>query len=416
VSLHTRIGVGLWSWEPWLALEPAARMLWMALYTTGEAKRCAPGLWHGGPQVLADAASMSYQDVQGALEEMVDKKMVEWDRRARVIRMTMLPDDAERPSNGNCIRGWWRRFQTVPDCAVRNRHIDLLKWLIGPMSKHHAEAWDGTFGTVSQVPVGRTRPTEQRMVTTQGSLFTDSAPSGILESYPHQKENRSPNGSSNPWVYGSSQSSGSDLSAPAPEPPIPDLSTASNPPLAIAPDPVVPAPPTRLAAAEVAGCPPGATESPPPPEAPAVDPLTPHALHEALVRSGGGRYLAGFDPRLEPAITQAIRTATSAGYGLAEVEHVGRWLAAGGDAWRGDLGASWISRNGNLVEAIERAARWKPGESILAALPRAAPMTAGPAPPSRPALFVPEPPIPAEQRAGADDLAFARKYLGIVKP
>jgi hypothetical protein len=142
--------------------------------------------------------------------------------------------------------------------------------------------------------------------------------------------------------------------------------------------------------------------------------LDPRGLHEALVRSGGKRYLAAFDDRLVPVLGSALRTAVAAGYTLADVEHMGRWYAAGGEAWRGEIGASYFARNGNLVEALERARRWSVGQSILSAVPRASAQPADHGPRVEP--FAPEPPIPIDQRAGAAELEFAAQFLGYKAP
>ena len=67
MSAFTRLGASLWDWEPWTDLRAQTRILWLALYTSAEAKRHVPGLWQGGIPTMADAARMPPDDVIAAL-------------------------------------------------------------------------------------------------------------------------------------------------------------------------------------------------------------------------------------------------------------------------------------------------------------------------------------------------------------
>lgn len=136
-------------------------MTWIALYTTPEAKRICPGLWHGSIQSVAEAAHMSADLVVNALDVLLEREMVELDRENRVLRLTMLPDAGEGPANGNVIRGWWNRYRTVPQCAIRDAHVPLLRWIVdesgketkkGKPSLDHEEAWSETFVRIPQLP------------------------------------------------------------------------------------------------------------------------------------------------------------------------------------------------------------------------------------------------------------------------
>jgi hypothetical protein len=132
VSRYTSVGCGLWDWPRWGPLSLGARNLWLALYTSPEAKRMPPGLWHGGVGTLADAARVELVDALDALDELTGCGLVVHDPHRLV---------------GRAVRGWWGRWETVPACEVRDAHVELLRWLLEPMTADHQKAWDDTFGT-----------------------------------------------------------------------------------------------------------------------------------------------------------------------------------------------------------------------------------------------------------------------------
>lgn len=169
MTAFTRLGSSLWDWEPWTELPSAeARLLWLALYTSAEAKRHVPGLWQGGFAAMADAARMPVDVVISALDMLIERDLVEYDRKTRVLRLCELPDAGEYPTNGKVIRSWWTRFNTVPACQVRDAHVSTIAWILDAGSKavrsrsskgvteHHQEAWSDTFATIV-VPSRRRR-------------------------------------------------------------------------------------------------------------------------------------------------------------------------------------------------------------------------------------------------------------------
>lgn len=204
---YTKLGDGIWNWEPWRRLEGhddpigcRARMLWLCIYTSPESKRMPPGLWHGSITTMADASGMSANDVFTSLDRLLEHRLVEHDQRLRVLRLTRLPDAHESPSNGNAIRGWYSKFKTVPECAVRNAHVTVIRWLLEEwcrttgkvLSKDHAQAWSETFGRM-EIPEATIRA-GQRLIESdtstpvQTSLFSPSSRASGLggASEPHQ--------------------------------------------------------------------------------------------------------------------------------------------------------------------------------------------------------------------------------------
>jgi hypothetical protein len=167
MSSFTRLGSAIWDWEPWTELGATARILWLALYTSAEAKRHIPGLWQGGIPSMADAARMTPDDVRMALDQLLERELVEYDPKFRVLRLCELPDAGEYPTNGNVIRSWWTKFNTVPSCPVRDAHVRTIAWILDTGSKrlrgkeqkvtdNHQLAWGETFGLVV-VPDSRRR-------------------------------------------------------------------------------------------------------------------------------------------------------------------------------------------------------------------------------------------------------------------
>jgi hypothetical protein len=189
MTIFTRLGAGLWDWEPWTELFPVARILWLALYTSSEAKRNVTGLWQGGIPAMADAARLAPDDVISALDQLLEREMVEYDRKLRVLRLCDLPDPGEHPHNGKVILSWWRRFQTVPVCPVRDAHVRTLAWvchegcrLAGKtFTPDHQTAWDKTFGTIVVPPKRRrgvrTLADSDTSTQRQPSLFPPNASS-----------------------------------------------------------------------------------------------------------------------------------------------------------------------------------------------------------------------------------------------
>lgn len=147
----SRVGIGIWHWFREIELDdPRDRNLWLALYTSGPAKRICTGLWHGEIPMMAGSASMRVDDCYSALDELIRRGLVEFDRKLSVLRFTKLPDAGERPASWKALKGMWNGFITVPKCAVRDRHVPLMRWLVeqGAVSPDMETTWKQTFGSI----------------------------------------------------------------------------------------------------------------------------------------------------------------------------------------------------------------------------------------------------------------------------
>lgn len=205
----TPLGVGWWSWRPLRACSATARLLWLALYTSAPARRCPPGLWHGGVASMAEAAELRDDEAVAALAELEAAELVEFDRETRVARLTVLPDQLDRPANGHGVRAWWSRFRSLPACEVRDRHVATLALLLDRPTQHHLEAWNEGFGPLERaigngsvnrsgtVPDDNGSPNGSRNRSRDGSQVRDGG----------RKLNGSPNGSPNRWGMGMGSSS-----------------------------------------------------------------------------------------------------------------------------------------------------------------------------------------------------------------
>lgn len=144
----TPLGASWWDWAPLAQASANARLLWLALYTSAPARRCPPGLWQGGCAVMAEVSHLDLGVVEVALAELQALRLVECDPTTRVVRLVVLPDQLDRPANGDQIRSWWTRWRTLPACTVRDSHVETLRALVGRFTEHHTVAWGDTFGTV----------------------------------------------------------------------------------------------------------------------------------------------------------------------------------------------------------------------------------------------------------------------------
>lgn len=394
MTLYTRIGACLWNWEPWLALDDGPRNLWLALYTTAEAKRIIPGLWHGSINQMAEASRRSFTDTWKNLDKLLEAEMVEFDQKHRVLRMTMLPDAGEYPASPTILASWWSKFLLVPTCLVRDAHVGIIRWILDTGAKQvkknrsgrptpaHEEMWEETFGTIAPVAARRRgirRLSDQANDTStdvQPSLFASPSqplpvassqfvdtvsipsPSSLFSSGPTSD---SANPENNPFApldtvsrrYGEGEGvgvgvSGSGDSDPAPSPQVVDPdpgrrpieNAIRRPTLAL-----VPAPrdeqrctPEQLVAGICAGFGPNA--------GPRVAQIAPEAL--------------------SPALCETIRALDERGWGTADLALAGKWLAtrdgrqalaAGSHGCPpGHVVANWAADAAALIRAIQRQA------------------------------------------------------------
>jgi hypothetical protein len=335
-AAHIRIGGEVANWPPLRAAGLPARWLWISLYISQ--RRSLPGLFVAGLPAIADVAKMTPDDCLLALDELIaDRDLVEYDREREVLRMTEFPDRFERPANGRHIRSWWTRFRAVPDCAIRNAHIRTLEWLLDdpthPPTQDHAKAWSETFGTVQQ-PVHRHRGVRRLLdndtsTKVQPGLFqkpeelSSTPPNSIPYAIRYTDTHRSTIYDPRSDLSSSGESNGRAESLQQ------EQISAQRPQLGLVPLP---------------------------------DDL-PFSISDALacIASGSdGRFAAGpIDDRLVAGLSATLIACGKASVNQDDLRLVGRWLAAGGLAYRSDLGPLWIAKPGALLEAVGQARQWR---------------------------------------------------------
>jgi hypothetical protein len=141
-----RVNTVIWDDEAFVGLSDLARTL-LFLVITGPQATVLPGLQRGSVATLADTLRRPAPDVEDALASLVALGIVELDAKRRVLRAPNAPkhNPADSP---NHIRAWWNRWQEIPDCALKYRHVAALRAHAQFHQKGHASAWEATFGTV----------------------------------------------------------------------------------------------------------------------------------------------------------------------------------------------------------------------------------------------------------------------------
>lgn len=143
----------MWDDERFVALPTAdAKLLWCYLLTGPSSG--VPGLRVGGPALYADALRADVELVQQSLDTLLRMSLIDYDKRRRLMRIPTAPRQAPC-SNQFVVKGWWRAWQELPDCAIKVDHLDsLYAAKYSPDGKHREwfdSVWSVTFGTVDVV-------------------------------------------------------------------------------------------------------------------------------------------------------------------------------------------------------------------------------------------------------------------------
>lgn len=181
---YTRISCLFWGWPPMETLDPTTIKLWLVIYTQ---KVNPPGLWHGSVVELASQARLSNAETLHGLDNLVARELVQFDHLARVLRLTRLPDAGEWPAAPSVLRSWWSKFKKVPPCAVRDVHVETLRWILdqgardsekakGVVSEAHEAIWKETFGNIRPTSVPRFDNRYDTSTEHQPSLFAAPTP------------------------------------------------------------------------------------------------------------------------------------------------------------------------------------------------------------------------------------------------
>lgn len=328
---YTRLGATVFDWPPFYERTMGARNLWLALYASPQSKKGIPGLFHGGVGALSEASRMGAGPAIESLRELVEAGLAEHDERCRVIRMTMLPDKLEKPSNGKVLKMFWNRWMDFPESPIKYRHIAIMHWLceelLANVKKPELQKiWDETFGTV---PVDKWECAVDKPLTVtatvsgnskaQIGLFSATSPDNLTVadtvSLTHQEKEKERYKAQSTKEKDSSeggiQHRGAKRKAP------------NN------------------------GLPPS---------------MTVEDILDALQRTSGGRIAVEvYDDRIGERLWELVAQCEKQGVTIADVELAGEWLAEGGLHYRNDLDAKWLSWDGNLMSLVANAKKWLNG-------------------------------------------------------
>ncbi len=365
MSFYTSIGTNFWSWAKLRDLHPAAKLLAICLYTSANSKLICPGLYKGSIATMSEDVGMPADEVRSALDQLVEHEVVEYDQRNRVLRFIELPDTGESPNNGNAIRGWFKRFKSIPDCPVRNAHVATLRKLLddwctehGKLLSHgHQQAWLETFEVLPAPPLRKKQPARQAV---QQDLF---GPNPDPEPTPPSEPSAAPIRSSN------DDSERGSVSQPGSDPDPKEISNSefitrssgsgsgtgsgsgSFSSLGAEADPA-------------RGLPGDQAEIPRPRLALVPDPLTPERLVAKL--AAGGRYGATVRQSCHAALCERIAELDVARVGDSDLALLAQYIARGYgpiDRVGGDLSTrlgDWASYPRAIVTALDEARRREP--------------------------------------------------------
>ena len=146
--VYRRADPRVWDDDKFLSLSKDGKLLWLHLLTGPQAS-AVPGLILAGVGTLADGMREELPVIRAALAEIVKLRMAEVDEAHRVIRLPNAPrhNGCESP---NGLKGWWSRWQSIPDCPLKFRHVASLEAAVPMQMRGMAETWASTFGALPE--------------------------------------------------------------------------------------------------------------------------------------------------------------------------------------------------------------------------------------------------------------------------
>ncbi len=332
----TMIGTEVFEWDKLMDCSSSARYLWFAIYASGDAKNSVPAMLRATVRSLAEAAHIQPDEALASMDELVKAGLLEYDQALRIIRLTALPNAVDAPSSFKVVKGWWTRFHAFPVCPMRDSHVAVLHSLAEQASEKAKEeirrVWDETFGTIV-VPVKRHR----------GRRMFDSDTSTEAQ----------------PSLFGSAPAldAVTDRQTSATSPPGYPIDGVSIPPVSVSVWGIGSVSSGSGAAVEQISGSAGRLRL-------GTVPLTglPFSVADllhAIAADSAGRFApAPCDERLVDALCATIRACEAEQVGVDDLRVVGQWMAAGGLAFRSDLGPGWAAKPGHVLDAVAQSRVW----------------------------------------------------------
>lgn len=160
----------MWDDPDFVSLGKADRfyqVAWVYLLTGPEAREACPGLMRMTATILGEGLRCSSQDADNALRRLAALGWLDIYADLRIVHIPKAPAFRGK-AGGHIIRGWYRKWQRVPDCHAKIAHPALME-----PCRPKGEAWAETFGAEPRVELIR----QERPNSEQKSLFPAQEPS-----------------------------------------------------------------------------------------------------------------------------------------------------------------------------------------------------------------------------------------------
>lgn len=142
---------------------PNGQTLWTHLLH-GPHTMSLPGLSLAGEAMLAEALGWDLKGFRNAFDEVRAQSMAEADWDARVV---WVPNAIKYnpPDNPNVVKSWGKLFDTIPECALKDKAREQLKAFIDGLGEGFAIAFAEGFAErygESPAPAPTTTPTTRK--------------------------------------------------------------------------------------------------------------------------------------------------------------------------------------------------------------------------------------------------------------
>ena len=145
----------LWDDSKFLSLNPIGRLAWLCILT-GAGRTALPGLTTNFDALtLASSLRFEVTECTFAIRDLLERDMAQYDPAVRVLRVPRAPRYAIC-RNPNMLAGWYRLWNSVPDCSLKYDHIGSLAECVNFTNVSMVERWDRTFGRIQARLIGQT--------------------------------------------------------------------------------------------------------------------------------------------------------------------------------------------------------------------------------------------------------------------
>lgn len=154
MTYSRRVEIRMWDDEKFRRLsplQPCGQGLWIYLLI-GPHTGPVPGLFRAGRAAMAEELGWSLECFDKAFQEISSRGMAEADFDARLI---WLPNAIKynRPKNPHMVRAWRRQLESLSDCNLKFRAINVLRETLRTIDPSYLAAF---VEIVGEAPRGTT--------------------------------------------------------------------------------------------------------------------------------------------------------------------------------------------------------------------------------------------------------------------